>query len=216
LNQLCGLNNMMQKGGDPIWLKKTVRFWDQCTRKAIPCEKQSAAFVAVAEHAVELFAGILAFSLLGIWAELTFLAPVGIFIKYGLTAVFAVSYAWYTGVTPAQMGIVKTGKAWFLLLFVLAPNGVFRLFQCACEEFIYRGAIFASASRWWGVAAGFTVSTVAFVVMHPGAGVVAWAVQAGFGLFACWWMLERKEIWGIIAIHTAWNLLYDLRLAVGL
>lgn len=206
---------MIKKGGDTQWLKKTVRFWDQCTQKAIPCAEPSARF-AVAEHAVELFTGIVAFSLLGLWAELTLAAPWGVGIKYGLTAVFAVAYAIYSGIKPAEMGIVKTRWAGFLLLFILAPNGVFRLFQCACEELIYRGAIFASASRWWGVAAGFMVSTLAFVLAHPGAGPVAWLVQAAFGLIACWWVHTHKEIWGIIAIHTMWNLYYDLRLAVGL
>jgi membrane protease YdiL (CAAX protease family) len=205
---------MIQKGGDALWQKRRD-FWDRCIRKATrfaePCEKH-----AEAEDAVSLFAIIIAFSLLGIWAELTLPAFWGVGIKYGLTAVFAVAYAIYSGIKPAEMGITQTRCAGFLLLFVIAPNGVFRLFQCACEEFIYRGAVFASVSRWWGVAAGFTVSTVAFVLMHPGAGPLAWLQCAGFGLFACWYVHTHKEIWGIIAIHTAWNLIYDFRLAVGL
>lgn len=207
---------MIQKGGDTLWQKKIARCWDRCTRKTILSAEPSAKFADV-EHAVNLFTGILAFSLLGLWAELALPAPIGVGIKYGLTAVFAISYAASAGLIPAQMGIVKNRKAGFLLLFALAgPTGVFRLFQCACEELIYRGAILGAVSRWWGVAWGVAVSTVFFVAMHPGAGPVAWAIQAAFGLFACWWMVEKKEIWGLIGIHTAWNLIYDLRVAVGL
>lgn len=209
----CGSNNMIEKGGDHVWLK-IVRFWDRCIRAARQAAKPQNA--AKLTDAVNLFGGIVAFALLGLWAELTFPAPWGVGIKFGLTAIFAISYAVYTGIKPAEMGLVETRWAGFLLFFILAPNGVFRLFQCACEELLYRGAVFASVSRWGGVAAGFTVSTLFFVVMHPGAGPLAWLVQAAFGLFACAYVHTRKEIWGIIGIHTAWNLLYDFRLAVGL
>lgn len=198
-----------QEGGDRQWQKKV--FWD----RFIQSQKRQNDLGA---NAVNLFGGILAFSLLGLWAEVTLPAPIGVVIKYGLPAVFSLSYVTIAeAIKPALLGIVPNRRAGFLLLFALAgPTGFFRLFQCACEEFIYRGAVLGSVSRWAGVAWGVAVSTGFFVAMHPGAGLVAWLTQAGFGLFACWWMVTKKEIWGVIGIHTAWNLIYDLRVAVGL
>lgn len=197
---------MRMKGGDTIW-----HCWDRYIRKTE--RPKNAAKVG---NAVNLFGGILAISILGLWVELSFPAPTGVILKYGLTAIFAVLYAVvFSDNQPADIGITNDKRAGWLLIFLFIPNGAFRLYQCGCEELIYRVAIFGTLRRDWGLTVGVVASTVFFVVMHPGAGLMAWAIQACFALFACWWMINKKEVWGIIGIHTAWNLLYDLRIFVA-
>jgi len=44
---------------------------------------------------------------------------------------------------------------------------------------------------------------------------LGWLQCILFGVWASLYTLQRREIYGIIAIHTVWNLVYDWRI-VGL
>ena len=200
--------------GAILWLKKAL-YWDHFTPNAIRsgAEPKPGAKLADAERAVELIFGIAAFSVLGLVAEILLPSPLGVVIKYGLPAGFALTFALVIDQRSLScIGLPRSRWAWALVIPALLPNGAFRLYQCATEEIIYRGVVLNSTRRWWGNVAGVVVSTALFTAMHPTAGPRGWATCIIFSVAASLYTMQRREIYGAIALHTMTNLIYDYRI----
>lgn len=89
----------------------------------------------------------------------------------------------------------------FFLAFILQGLG---------EEVLFRGYLLTSLSRRHNVWVAIIISSLMFAVFHvPNANfsIIAFINIALFGIFAAVFMLKRGSIWGVGAIHTAWNFL---------
>lgn len=84
----------------------------------------------------------------------------------------------------------------------------FWLIQSGTEELLTRGWLFPVVSRNSNLWVGTAVSSLLFAVLHLGNPSVSWISLlniALFGLLACLYVLKTDNIWGISAIHAAWN-----------
>ncbi|MGT2753982.1 CPBP family intramembrane glutamic endopeptidase [Streptococcus ovis] len=84
----------------------------------------------------------------------------------------------------------------------------FWFIQSGTEELITRGWLFPVVSRNSNLLVGTAVSSLLFAVLHLANPSVSWISLlniALFGLLACLYVLKTDNIWGIAAIHTAWN-----------
>ena len=81
--------------------------------------------------------------------------------------------------------------------------------QGAEEEILMRSFVMVSASRCrGGVPAAIGVNSLIFAALHlmnNGITPLAFANLFLFGVFASVYFLRRGSIWGVAAIHTAWN-----------
>lgn len=94
-------------------------------------------------------------------------------------------------------------SAGWLLLFLLAF-----VFQGAGEEFLVRGYFMLSLTNRVSVAWAVGISSVAFAALHlgnSGMSLLAFLNLALFGVFAGVYMLRRDSLWGVCALHSAWN-----------
>ncbi len=97
--------------------------------------------------------------------------------------------------SKASLGIILL----FLLGFVV---------QGASEEILLRGYFFVSSAASANVPVAVFVSSALFAAMHisnPGISFMAIINLFLFGVFAALYFLRRGNIWGISAVHTAWN-----------
>lgn len=84
----------------------------------------------------------------------------------------------------------------------------FWLIQSGTEELLTRGWLFPVVSRNSNLWVGTAVSSLLFAVLHLANPSVSWISLlniALFGLLACLYVLKTDNIWGISAIHAAWN-----------
>ncbi|MGT2950743.1 CAAX protease family protein [Streptococcus cuniculi] len=90
----------------------------------------------------------------------------------------------------------------FLLIFPLW------FLQSATEELSTRGWLFPGVARRTSLPIGILVSSVLFSLLHLGNNAISWISLlniALFGLFACLYVLKTDNIWGVSAVHAAWN-----------
>ncbi|MER0122259.1 type II CAAX endopeptidase family protein [Streptococcus sp. ZJ93] len=90
----------------------------------------------------------------------------------------------------------------FLLIFP------FWFIQSGTEELATRGWIFPVVSRKTNLPIGLATSSMLFALLHLGNPSVNWIALVNidlFGLFACLYVLKTDNIWGVSAIHAAWN-----------
>ena len=91
----------------------------------------------------------------------------------------------------------------FFILFFVAF-----IIQGAAEEIFMRGFLMISAARNSSVASAVILNSVIFAFLHygnTGFGLVPLLNLLLFGIFASLYMLRSGNIWGVCAIHTAWN-----------
>lgn len=82
------------------------------------------------------------------------------------------------------------------------------IIQGAGEEFLFRGYLLVSMARREKMAAAIFWSSFIFGIMHvmnPGISVIAMINLILFGVFAAIYFLKRGNIWGVCAMHSAWN-----------
>ena len=115
--------------------------------------------------------------------------------------------------TPDSIGLTPTRWGWALLLFALHPQSLARLVQAGAEELFFRGWLLHRLNEQFGRAVGVVVSTLIFVAMHAinsNFNPLVAVQTLVFGAVLSWYVLQNNEIWGVIAIHTVWNLYYDI------
>lgn len=84
----------------------------------------------------------------------------------------------------------------------------FWFLQSATEELSTRGWLFPSVARRTSLPIGLAVSSLLFSLLHlgnEGVNLISLLNIALFGLFACLYVLKTDNIWGVSAVHAAWN-----------
>ncbi len=112
-----------------------------------------------------------------------------------------------------SVGLTRTRWAGGLLLFGLLPGGLIRLVQAGAEELLYRGYILNRVNERYGRLWGILISSGLFTLMHamnPGFGLTDALQCILFSILTGIYVFERGEIWGVIALHTIWNIRIDL------
>ena len=92
-----------------------------------------------------------------------------------------------------------------LNLILILP---FWLLQSGTEELLTRGWLFPIVSKHTRIWIGTAVSSLLFAILHlqnPSVNWISLLNIALFGLLACLYVLKTDNIWGISAIHAAWN-----------
>ena len=92
-----------------------------------------------------------------------------------------------------------------LNLILILP---FWLLQSGTEELLTRGWLFPIVSKHTRIWIGPAVSSLLFAILHlqnPSVNWISLLNIALFGLLACLYVLKTDNIWGISAIHAAWN-----------
>ncbi|MDR2957298.1 MAG: CPBP family intramembrane metalloprotease [Coriobacteriales bacterium] len=116
------------------------------------------------------------------------------------TAGIAICYV--TG--TLEFGGISAVVPWgFIALFLLGY-----IFQGMSEEVLCRGYLLVSLARRQSMAIAVFVSSILFAGLHltnPNLSVLAFINLFLFGAFAGVYFLKRGDIWGVGAIHSAWN-----------
>ena len=84
----------------------------------------------------------------------------------------------------------------------------FWLIQSGVEELLTRGWLFPVLSKHTHIWIGMGASSLLFAILHlqnPSINWISLLNIALFGLLACLYVLKTDNIWGISAIHAAWN-----------
>ena len=84
----------------------------------------------------------------------------------------------------------------------------FWFIQSGTEELLTRGWLFPVVSKHTRIWIGTAVSSLLFAILHlqnPSIDWISLLNIALFGLLACLYVLKTDNIWGISAIHAAWN-----------
>ena len=92
-----------------------------------------------------------------------------------------------------------------LNLILILP---FWFIQSGTEELLTRGWLFPVVSKYTRIWIGTAVSSLLFAILHlqnPSVNWISLLNIALFGLLACLYVLKTDNIWGISAIHAAWN-----------
>jgi membrane protease YdiL (CAAX protease family) len=80
--------------------------------------------------------------------------------------------------------------------------------QGAAEEALLRGFLLPVIGIRFGVTAGIVVSSLVFAALHllnPNLSLISLLNLALFGVFAALFALYEGGLWGVYAIHSAWN-----------
>ncbi|HFH9837725.1 TPA: CPBP family intramembrane glutamic endopeptidase [Streptococcus suis] len=104
-----------------------------------------------------------------------------------------------------QISLVVFTSASFINLLGMAP---FWFIQSGTEELLTRGWLFPTVSRKTNLLIGTAVSSLLFSMLHIQNPSISWIslVNIGlFGLLASLYVLVTDNIWGISALHAAWN-----------
>lgn len=120
----------------------------------------------------------------------------------GLLLLFgAVGIGLLTGSLRLQPQRITDPLQWgaFLLGFLLQGFG---------EEVLFRGYLLLSRANGRPVWVAVCISAAAFAVLHlqnPGISALAFCNLFLFGVLAALYAMRQDHIWGISAVHTAWN-----------
>ncbi|MCX7681467.1 MAG: CPBP family intramembrane metalloprotease [Anaerolineae bacterium] len=101
---------------------------------------------------------------------------------------------------PGSQGWVALGG-----VLVIFPGW---MVQGAAEEVLMRGWLMPSLGARYRPWAGIVISSVFFAVMHslnPNLSLLALLNLLLYGLFAALYALRAGSLWGICALHAAWN-----------
>lgn len=82
------------------------------------------------------------------------------------------------------------------------------LVQGSTEEILTRGYLTQVVARRWGLVAAVVVQSLFFMAIHgmnPGMGILPIINLLLFALFASFLSLSEGGLWGICAMHGAWN-----------
>lgn len=82
------------------------------------------------------------------------------------------------------------------------------LLQGSTEEVLTRGYLTQAVARRWGLVAAVIVQTVFFTLLHganPGIGLLPIINLVLFAVFASVFSFAEGGLWGICALHGAWN-----------
>ncbi|HFI0149967.1 TPA: CPBP family intramembrane glutamic endopeptidase [Streptococcus suis] len=104
-----------------------------------------------------------------------------------------------------QVSLVVITSAGFINLLGIAP---FWFIQSGTEELLTRGWLFPTISKKTSLIIGTAVSSLLFSILHIQNPSISWIsfLNIGlFGLLASLYVLLTDNIWGISALHAAWN-----------
>lgn len=82
------------------------------------------------------------------------------------------------------------------------------LVQGSTEEILNRGFLTQAVARRWGLVTAVGVQSLCFALLHganPGIGVLPFINLVLFALFASLMSLAEGSLWGVCALHGAWN-----------
>ncbi|MGT2910877.1 CPBP family intramembrane glutamic endopeptidase [Streptococcus cameli] len=101
-------------------------------------------------------------------------------------------------------GLNFSAANWISFLLIIP----FWLIQSGTEELLTRGWLFPVVSKNTRLWVGVAVSSLLFALLHaanPSVSAIPLVNIALFGLLACLYVLKTDNIWGISAMHAAWN-----------
>jgi len=137
------------------------------------------------------------------------------FIRKNILGEYSLGFAIGTVMFAASAGLaLATGSATLSLSYTQGSVGLIIAFllgyviQGMSEEVLCRGYFMVSAARKNSLAAALIASSVIFALLHNGNnGVSPLALLniALFGIVMALYMIRRGSIWGVCAIHSAWN-----------
>lgn len=130
------------------------------------------------------------------------LAGRGLLIGIGMMAV-CVLVPVVTG--QAQMSWASPDAAGFGFIAVMLVGF---LVQGSTEEILTRGYLTQAVARRWGLIAGVVIQAAFFALIHgmnPGMGPLPIINLVLFALFGSLMSLSEGSLWGICAMHGAWN-----------
>lgn len=108
-----------------------------------------------------------------------------------------------TGQARLEWALPDLAGWWFVALMLFGF-----LLQGSTEEILTRGYLTQAVARRWGLLVAVIVQAVFFTLLHgmnPGMGVVPIVNLLAFALFASLFSLAEGSLWGICAMHGAWN-----------
>lgn len=82
------------------------------------------------------------------------------------------------------------------------------IIQGAAEEILARGFVLPIIGTRWGTTAGIAISSILFSALHllnPNLSIIAILNLILFGIFAALYSLFEGGLWGVFALHSAWN-----------
>ncbi len=106
-------------------------------------------------------------------------------------------------VTGAAKVSFSGGSIGIILIFLLGY-----LLQGMSEEVLVRGYFMISLGRKNSIGWAVIMSSLMFAMLHifnAGLSVLAFVNLALYGLLMALYMLKHESIWGVCAIHSAWN-----------
>jgi membrane protease YdiL (CAAX protease family) len=106
-------------------------------------------------------------------------------------------------------GTVKfSGLSGDTVWWMIIPFFIAYLIQGMSEEVALRGFLLISVARRYSLYVAVIVSSVMFSLLHglnPGVSSLAVINLTLFGFFAGLYFLKSGNIWGVAALHSAWN-----------
>ncbi len=130
------------------------------------------------------------------------LAGRGLIIGIGMMAV-CVLVPVFTGQAMLAWGSPDASGWGFISIMLLGF-----LVQGSTEEILTRGYLTQAVARRWGLVAAVIVQAAFFALLHgmnPGMGPLPWINLVLFALFGSFMSLSEGGLWGICAMHGAWN-----------
>ena len=82
------------------------------------------------------------------------------------------------------------------------------IIQGGAEELLFRGFIFQTIGVRFGMLSGILVSSLLFALLHifnQDVNLLAMANLTLFGVFSCLYAAREGSLWGVFALHSAWN-----------
>ncbi|MFN3742715.1 MAG: lysostaphin resistance A-like protein [Anaerolineales bacterium] len=145
------------------------------------------------------------FVTLGFLAAPPFASYGGGFVRGLVLISLGLLWIWLLGVKVELQPLSAPFLRRLMLSFLFLPAWIV---QGAAEEVLIRGWMLPVFSLRHGVKAGIFVSAVSFALLHilnPGLTRLALLNLALFGIFAALYALKEGNLWGICALHAAWN-----------
>ena len=131
--------------------------------------------------------------------------PVGEYLIGYVLGVLLFTLAWAICLATgtAKLEPMPSGLPWTIVLFLFAF-----LIQGLSEETLCRGFLMQTLSARYAPIVAVAVNAVFFAALHfanAGLTLLAFCNLFLFGIFASVYMWKRGSIWGVAALHSAWN-----------